>query len=59
MPEAEVQKLATKLASQRDIKVDYRKITGAGHFYEKELDQLGDIVERYLKRAQAEAKVAE
>ena len=54
VPEAEVQKLATRLGNQRDIKVDYKKIQGAGHFYEKELEELGDIVDRYLKKSLSE-----
>jgi alpha/beta superfamily hydrolase len=54
VPEAEVQKLATRLGSQRDITVDYRKIDKAGHFYEKELEEMGGIVDKYLAKSLTE-----
>lgn len=54
VPEAEVQKLATRLGSQRDITVDYRKIDKAGHFYEKELEEMGGIVDKYLAKSLSE-----
>ena len=54
VPEAEVQKLATRLGTQRDITVDYRKIEKAGHFYEKELEELGGIVDKYLVKSLTE-----
>jgi len=58
VPEAEVAKLAHRLGNQRDIKVDYRKITGASHFYENHLEELSDIVDKYLKKAMADVKAA-
>jgi alpha/beta superfamily hydrolase len=38
VPAESVQKLVHKLSHQRDIKIDYRKISGADHFFQ----QLGD-----------------
>ena len=42
--------LASKLQSQRQIEIDYEIIEGAGHFYERELDPLAEMVERYVAR---------
>ena len=50
VPESEAAELAGKLKSQRQIEIDYEVIAGAGHFYERELDTLTDIVERYIAR---------
>jgi alpha/beta superfamily hydrolase len=58
VPEAEVAKLAHRLGNQRDIKVEYRKIAGASHFYENHLEDLSDIVDKYLKKAMADVKAA-
>lgn len=54
VPEPDVSKLATRLANQRDIKIEYRKIEGAGHFFEAHLDQLSGLVDDYLGRSMAE-----
>ncbi|TAN63809.1 MAG: alpha/beta hydrolase, partial [Magnetospirillum sp.] len=48
VPEASVAKLATKLASQRNIRVKYRTIEGANHFFGTHLDTLGEMVDSYL-----------
>jgi alpha/beta superfamily hydrolase len=58
VPEPEVAKLAQRLGNQRDIKVDYRKIQGATHFYEGQLEELSDTVDKYLKKAVADAQAA-
>ena len=50
VPEPEVAELANKLQSQRQIEIDYEVIEGAGHFYERKLDALSQIVERYVAR---------
>ena len=50
VPEPEVAELASKLQSQRQIEIDYNVIERAGHFYERELDTLTGIVERYVAR---------
>ena len=46
-PEA-TQRLAAKLAQQRGVKIDYRLIPGADHFFNAHLDRLTEEVERYL-----------
>ena len=50
VPEPEVSELAKKLQTQRRIEIDYKVIEGAGHFYERELDTMAEIVERYIAR---------
>ena len=40
--------LAGRLQSQRQIEIDYDIIEGAGHFYERELGALSELVERYV-----------
>ncbi|MCW5749671.1 MAG: alpha/beta hydrolase [Alphaproteobacteria bacterium] len=56
--EADVQKLANRLANQRDITVEYRPIKGASHFFENEQEVLGATIEEYLKRALLTAKAS-
>jgi alpha/beta superfamily hydrolase len=56
--EPEVAKLAQRLGNQRDIKVDYRKIQNASHFYEGHLEELSETVDGYLKKAMAAAEAA-
>lgn len=56
--EADVAKLATRLSNQRDIKIDYKKIPGANHFFESKLDDLNGIIDRYLKKALSETAAA-
>jgi alpha/beta superfamily hydrolase len=51
VPEASVAKLAAKLAAQRSIRVGYRTIEGANHFFGAQLDELGSLVETYLAEA--------
>jgi alpha/beta superfamily hydrolase len=58
VPEADVAKLAARLANQRDIKIDYKRLAGATHFYEGKHDELSAVVDRYLKKALAEASAA-
>ena len=52
VPEASVAKLATKLSSQRNIKVNYKKIETADHFFGTQLEELSGIVGNYLDEAQ-------
>jgi alpha/beta superfamily hydrolase len=42
------QKLVNKLSHQRDIKIDYRIIPGADHFFQNHLDQLTAHAESYI-----------
>lgn len=58
VPEASVAKLATKLAAQRSIRVGYRTIEGANHFFGNQLDELGSLVETYLAEVIALRPVA-
>lgn len=59
VPEADVAKLAARLSNQRDIRIDYRTIPGAGHFYDQETDKLAAIVKSYLRQALATAAAAD
>jgi len=52
VPEAEVAKLAEKLALQRGIEVTYQTIGEASHFFESHMDELTDAVESYLDSPQ-------
>lgn len=51
VPEASVQKLVTKLSSQRGVKIDYHVVPGAGHFFSEHLTELNEHVEDYLDLA--------
>ena len=53
VPESDVAKLAHRLSQQRGIKVDYKKLPGATHFYERHLEQLGAEMGAYLDKALA------
>ncbi|WP_439817513.1 alpha/beta hydrolase [Zavarzinia sp. CC-PAN008] len=46
--EVDTAKLADRLAHQRGIKVTYKRIEGASHFYEDHLDDLNAVVNAYL-----------
>ncbi len=48
VPEPSVAKLAAKLASQRNIRVKYRTIEGANHFFGNHLNLLNEVVDDYL-----------
>ncbi len=48
VPEPSVAKLATKLGSQKNIRVKYNTIEGAGHAFGAQLDSLNDVVDEYL-----------
>jgi alpha/beta superfamily hydrolase len=54
VPEASVQKLVTKLSTQRDIKIDYRLIAEANHFFHNRSDELSATVDDYLDLALGE-----
>jgi len=51
VPEAAVTRLVNKLSSQKDIKIDYRKVQGANHFFQNQADELNAIVDSYLDQA--------
>ncbi|HEV2187693.1 MAG TPA: alpha/beta hydrolase, partial [Stellaceae bacterium] len=48
VPIESVQKLVHKLAHQRDIKIDFRKITGADHFFADQLELISTHVDAYI-----------
>ena len=50
VPHEAVAKLVQKLSNQRDIKIDYKILKGATHFFNEHLDQLRATVDDYLTR---------
>jgi uncharacterized protein len=48
VPTEPVQRLVNKLMHQRDIRIDYRVIQGADHFFAGKLEELTSAVEDYL-----------
>ena len=48
MPVEAVQKLVTKLSHQRDIKIDFRKIAGADHYFGDSLETIASHVDGYI-----------
>lgn len=58
VPEASVAKLAAKLGAQKNIRVKYRQVEGANHFFGSHLDPLNDVVDQYLSDSLAEAPAA-
>src|SRR5690349_6182248 len=54
-----VQKLVTKLSHQRDIKIDYRIIPGADHFFHDKAEVMAKHIDEYLgQHAQPRATAA-
>ncbi|MBI3418671.1 MAG: alpha/beta hydrolase [Proteobacteria bacterium] len=51
VPEPAVAKLVHKLSFQRGIKIDYRAIPGADHFFTDKMDELSAAVESHLDAA--------
>jgi len=49
VPVDSVQKLVTKLSHQRDIKIDFRKIAGADHYFADQLDTITSHVDGYIR----------
>jgi uncharacterized protein len=58
VPEASVAKLVTKLSSQRGVKIDYRIVPEAGHFFSDQLEILTEHAEDYLDLALYQRPVA-
>ncbi len=50
VPGETVSKLVQKLSSQRNIKIDYRLIEGANHFFQDKHEELVQHVDDYLDR---------
>ena len=55
VPQEAVGKLIQKLSHQRGIKIDYKVIAGASHFFNEHLDQLAGAVDEYLETGIPEA----
>jgi alpha/beta superfamily hydrolase len=55
VPHEAVAKLVQKLSNQRDIKIDYKIVKGANHFFSDHLDQLKHVVDEYLTRVLPDA----
>lgn len=50
VPVGSVDKLAQKLQSQKNIKIDYKVIDGADHFFRDQLEDIGRLVGGYLDK---------
>jgi len=48
VPEPSVEKFVNKLKMQKNITIDYALIKGANHFFKDHLEQLNDVVGRYI-----------
>ncbi len=55
IPLAAVTKLAQKLSSQKNIKIDFRVVEGSDHFFQNYLDALVSHVDDYLNKVLARA----
>ena len=53
VPEPSVKKLVDKLSSQRGIAIDSRVVSGAGHFFQDEMEELSGHVDNYLTKSLA------
>ena len=51
VPQDAVQALVDKLSKQRGIKIDYRLVEGADHFFGNRLEELSSNVEEYVAAA--------
>ena len=48
-PPSDVLKLVDKLKTQRGIEITHDVIPGAGHFFDKQLEEMTGKVERYVQ----------
>jgi hypothetical protein len=48
VPVEAVQKLVTKLSHQRDIKIDFRKVSGADHYFADRIEALVTHADAYI-----------
>lgn len=55
VPSNSVADLASKLKTQRGIKIDHEVIAGANHFFENKTDELTDVVGKYVDMRMAKA----
>ena len=47
----QVSELADKLNKQKNLKVVYKKLIGADHFFKNELDDIQDVITKYLRKS--------
>ena len=47
----QVSGLADKLNKQKNLKVVYKKLIGADHFFKNELDDIQDVITKYLRKS--------
>ena len=45
-----VTELVEKLNKQKNLKIEYRKIIGADHFFAKSLDDIQNKIEKYISK---------
>jgi hypothetical protein len=50
VPEPSVSKLVDKLSSQRGIMIDYRVLSGAGHFFGDQMEEVNSHLNEYLNK---------
>src|SRR5712671_886604 len=50
VPEADIQKLVDRLANQKGISVDHASVPNANHFFDNQVEALGEVVEAYLDK---------
>lgn len=53
VPEPSAAKLAAKLQSQKNIEVTYNAIPGANHFFTNHMENMVDLVDKYLTASKA------
>ncbi len=58
VPEAAVNKLVAKLSSQRGIRIDYRLVLGATHFFADHMDELEANIGDYLDQSLHQSRIA-
>jgi alpha/beta superfamily hydrolase len=54
VPEPSAAKLAQKLSAQRNIRVSYRTVEGANHFFGSHIEPLTEVVDTYLGQSLVE-----
>ena len=47
----QVSELANKLNKQKNLKVVYKKLIGADHFFKNELDDIQDVITKYVRKS--------
>jgi alpha/beta superfamily hydrolase len=57
-PQADIEKLAAKLRTQKGITVTHVTIPGANHFFDEGMDAMVSTVEGYMRGRLAEAQAA-